>query len=228
MSTPVSYIIHRASEMVGLKDFDSDTMDGDSFRKVFLMCQDAIRNLNQQTDIVFGYTDVRVNVSGDKLTFKPYTTEEQAIIDGGGTVDITDRCVTIRPTICPTIYINNNKLCVVEMLDLPMYKDRYTCSWNPDWDNDAIHFGDNVNGEVLCQIRKPIAIPSMPNESLAMPERFNDFIICTVAYNIASILSMVETLPIVKSNLDNARKAITRNNNYHKPVYMNSTMDRFL
>ncbi len=227
MSVPVSYIIHRAAEMVGLKDFASDAMDGDDFRKVFLMTQDAIRNLNQQTDVVFAYTTVSKTVNGTELVFKPYTEAEQAIIDGGGTVDITNRIVTIRPVVCPAIYRGNEQLSIVDMLDLPKYCDGFTCAWNPDWDQDTIMFGKSINAEVTAHIRKPITVPTMPSDTLEMPERYNDYIICLIAYNIASTLAMVETLPIVKANLDTAKKLITRNNNYHRPMYVNTIMNRF-
>lgn len=227
MATPVSYIIHRAAEMVGLKDFNSDSMDGDDFRKVFLMTQDAIRNLNQQSDITFAYTQVNKFVTGSELVFKPYTEDEQAIIDGSGTVDITNRIVTIRPIICPSMYINDSKLNIVEAMDLPLYRDKYTCAWNPDWDQDSVLFGNTVNGEVTVHIRKPIVVPAIPNEDIQVPERFHEFLICTVAYNIASVLAMIETLPIVKTNLDTARRLITKNNTYHRPIYINTSMDRF-
>lgn len=227
MSVPVSYVIHRAAEMVGLKDFASDAMDGDDFRKVFLMTQDAIRNLNQQTDIVFAYSTVTTTVNGSELVFKPYTDEEQAIIDGGGTIDLTNRVVTIRPVVCPAIYRGTEKLSIVDPMDLPKYGDGFTCAWNPDWDQDTIIFGRYINAEVTAHIRKPIKVPVMPSEIMEMPERYNEYIICLIAYNIASTLAMVETLPIVKINLDNARKLITRNNNYHRPIYMDTTMNRF-
>lgn len=227
MATPVSYIIHRAAEMVGLKDFNSDSMDGDDFRKVFLMTQDAIRNLNQQSAITFAYTQVTTYITGSEMVFKPYTEAEQAIIDGGGTVDITNRIVTIRPTICPAIYIGQDKLNIVEAIDLPMYHDKFTCAWNPDWDQDSVLFGNTVNAEVTAHIRKPITVPVLPSEDIQVPERFHDFIICTIAYNIASVLAMVETLPIVKANLDTARKMITQNNTYHRPIFVNTNMSRF-
>lgn len=227
MAVPVSYIIHRAAEMVGLKDFNSDSMDGDDFRKVFLMAQDAIRNLNQQTDIVFAYTSVSKQVNGSELVFKPYTEDEQAIIDGGGIVDISNRIVTIRPVVCPAIYRGSEKLSIVDALDLPKYADGYTCAWNPDWDQDSIMFGKDINTEITAHIRKPITVPTLPSDNMEMPERYNDYIICLIAYNIASTLAMVETLPIVKVNMDNARKLITRNNNYHRPEYMDTIMNRF-
>lgn len=228
MSVPVSYIIHRAAEMVGLKDFASDTMDGDDFRKVFLMTQDAIRSLNQQTDIVFGYTAVTIPVNGDSLVFKPYTEAEQATIDAGGTVDTANRIVTVRPVVCPAVYRGKEKLSIVEMLDLPKYGDGFTCAWNPDWDQDTIVFGRPITSDVTVHIRKPITVPVMPSDTMEMPERYNEYVICLIAYNIASTLAMVETLPIVKVNLETARKLITRNNNYHRPVYLDTTMTRFL
>lgn len=227
MGVPVSYIIHRAAEMVGLKDFASDSMDGDDFRKVFLMTQDAIRNLNQQTDIVFAYTSVTKQVTGNALVFKPYTDVEQAIIDGGGTVDTTNRIVTIRPVVCPAVYRGSEKLSIVDALDLPKYGDGYTCAWNPDWDQDSIMFGIDINTEITAHIRKPITVPVMPSDTMEMPERYNEYVICLIAYNIASTLAMVETLPIVKVNMDTARKLITRNNNYHRPIYLDTKMNRF-
>ena len=227
MSVDVSYIIHRASEMVSLKDFASDTMDGDDFRKVFLMTQDAIRNLNQQTDVVFAYTSVVKQINGTELVFKPYTEDEQAIIDGGGTVDISNRIVTIRPVVCPAIYRGSEKLSIVEALDLPKYADGFTCAWNPDWDQDTIMFGKSISTEITVHIRKPITVPTIPSDELELPERYYDYIICLIAYNIASSLAMVETIPIVKANLDTARKLITRNNNYHRPVYLDTLMNRF-
>lgn len=227
MPTPISYIVHRASEMCGLKEFYSDSMDGDDFRKVFLMAQDAIRTLNQQSDITFAYTIVNVQVTGTSLVFKPYTAEEQAIIDGGGTVDISNRVVSIRPVICPAVYINDTKLSMVEVIDLPKYRDKYTCAWNPDWDQDTIMFGSSVNGEVSVNVRKPITVPVLPNDNLEVPERFNDFIICTLAYNLACVLTIMESIPIIRANLATARRAITGNNTYHRPQYLNTDMGRF-
>lgn len=223
MSTHVSYIIHRASEMVGLKNFESDTMDDDNFRKVFYMVCDAIRGVNQQDSIAFSNVTIDKQVTGDTLIFQPYTEAEQSIIDGGGTVDITNRIVDIRPTIAPVLYRGSDKLTYVDYLDLPSYSDGYFCSWNPDWDKDIVKFGNTINSIITCQIRKPVKIPTLPSQYIEIPERMNDYLICLVAYNIASVLGMTETLPIIKANLDSAKKLVTVNNRSTRPVYLDTT-----
>ena len=85
----------------------------------------------------------------------------------------------------------------------------------------------SISAEITAHIRKPITVPTLPSDALELPERYYDYIICLIAYNVACSLAMVETIPIVKANLDTARKLITRNNNYHRPVYLDTTMNRF-
>lgn len=227
MSATYSYIVNRASEAVGLKDFNSESMESDDFRKVFLALQDAIRSMNADPNLTFGTQNVSNFVGGSVLTFKPYTPAELAFIAGGGVVDITDREVTVRPTVAPSVFINGSRLTTVDPIELPSYNDKYTCAWNPDWDQDQVMFGAPVADTVTFQFRKPIPVPSLPHEEVKVPERFHEYLVLTLAVGIAVKLGVTETIQTLNSLLQKEAHRVTANNNYSRPVKLTMDLNRF-
>lgn len=227
MSITYSYIVNRASEACGLKDFNSESMEADDFRKVFLALQDSIRSMNADPELIFGIQTVSKQVAGSVLTFKPYTVAEQATIDGGGTVDITDRIVDVRPTVAPAVYINGSRLTTVDPMDLPGYTSKYVCAWSPDWDQDQVQFADTVGETVKIQYRKPIEVPTLPNDTVKVPERFHEYLILLLAVDIAIKLGLNESLAALNSSLQKEAHRVTANNNYSRPSLMTVDMNRF-
>jgi hypothetical protein len=227
LSTSYAYIVHRASEAVGLKDFNSEGMEGDDFRKVFLALQDSIRSLNSDPAILFGVKSLTQFVHGSSLDFMPYTDAELAIIAGGGTVDLTDRVVTIRPTIAPMVYNDSNRVAIIDALDIPLHRDKMVCAWLPDFDRDVLQFGDVVNGEIVLQIRTPIPIPSNPQEQLKLPERYWEYLILTLSVALAVKLGLTETLAALKQSLAMEIVRVTSNNVTQRPILLDSSMNRF-
>lgn len=227
MGVTCSYIVLRAAEAVGLKDFNGEAMEGDDFRKVFLALQDCMRSLNSDPAVLFGVSSVSARVNGSVLTFKPYTDAEQAIIDGGGSVDITDRVVTVRPTIAPAVYIGGSRISMVDPLDLPLHCSSDSCAWEQDWDEDRLVFGANVGDVVTMQMRKPVHVPAAPTEEIQVPERFYDYITLSLAVALAVKIGSVETLAALKESLARETVRITGNNNYTRPILLDSCMSRF-
>lgn len=227
MATTYSYIVNRASEALGLKDFNSESMEADDFRKVFLSLQDSIRSMNADPSLTFGTQTLTNFVSGSVLTFKPYTTAELAIIAGGGTVDITDRVVSVRPTVAPSVFISGSRLTTVDPIDLPSYCDKYTCSWNPDWDQDQVLFGSAVSETVTFQFRKPIPIPATPTEEVKVPDRFHEYLVLNLAVGIAPKLGLTESVQMLNNLLQKETLRVTANNNYSRPVKLTVDMNRF-
>lgn len=223
-----AYIVLRASEAVGLKDFNSDAMEGDDFRKVFLALQDAIRSLNSDPSVTFGVHTVVKYLAGSVLTFKPYTKVELAEIAAGGTVDTTDRIVDPRPTIAPSVYRDGGRLQVMDPLDMPQCSDGYSCAWAPDWDQDQLLFGDTVGADVTVSYRKPVPVPSSPTEEIKVPERFHEYLILTLAVGLATKLGATETLQQLLRSLAAESRRVTANNNYSRPVYLTPDLDRFV
>lgn len=220
-------IVHRASEATGLKDFNSEAMEADDFRKVFLALQDAIRSINGDESLIFGVQTITVHLSGSALTFKPYTDAELAVIAGGGSVDITDRVVDLRPTIPPVIYLDKSPCLMVDMIDLPQYGGRNVFAWNPGWDQDTAEFANSVAGTVVVQARKPIAVPDLPTDEAKIPERMYEYIVLYLAVNIATKLGLTETLTILQDQLSKEAARVTKNVTYSRPVVMNSNMSRY-
>lgn len=227
MSTTYSYIVNRASEALGLKDFNSESMEADDFRKVFLSLQDSIRSMNADTSLTFGTQNISKFISGSTLTFKPYTAAELAIIAGGGTVDITDRVVDVRPTVAPSVYISGSRLSTVDPIELPSYSDKYTCAWNPDWDQDQVLFGAPVSDTVTFQFRKPIPVPSTPTEEVKVPDRFHEYLVLNLAVSVAVKLGLTETIQTLNGLLQKETARVTANTNYSRPVKLTVNMNRF-
>ena len=222
-----SELVHRVAEAIGLKSFHSDTMDADYFRRVFIVAQDVIRTLNQQPDVNFG-NDLRdFSVSGKAITFKPYTVAEQSIIDGGGTVDITDRIVDVRPTSCPVIHLDGCKLGMVDASELAAYAgDRTAFAWLPFAGYDVIRFGDSMNATVSLTIKLPITIPTLPTDVIGAPERYHEFIISTIAQRVATILGKVDRASSMASVASAERHAVAKNN-ATKPMRVYPQISRF-
>ena len=227
MGVTCSYIVLRSSEAVGLKDFNSESMQGDDFRKAFLALQDCIRSINCDPAIMFGVSSFPVRVSGSVLTFRPYTDEEKAIIDGGGSVDITDRVVDIRPTMPPSVYVGGSRISMVDPMDLPLHMSSEYCAWFQDWDEDRIVFGANVGDVVTIQARKPVVVPKPPTEEVQVPERFYDYLILSLAVALAVKLGSLETLAALKESLAREIVRVTGNNNYSRPILLDTSMSRF-
>ena len=222
-----AYIVHRASEAIGLKDFNSESMEADDFRKIFLTLQDVIRSMNSDPNLTFGLTSQKKVVSGDSLVFKPYTEAEQTIIAGGGAIDITDRIVDFRPTVAPVVYINGQRLQMVDVIDIPEYCEKWTCAWNPSWDQDALLFGDKVGDEVTIQARTPIEIPSTPTAYVKVPERYFEYMILSLAVSAGAKLGLIESLTVLKGSLALETQRINKNNTYHRPVFLHCDLDMY-
>jgi hypothetical protein len=183
--------------------------------------------MNADPSLTFGIQNITTFVSGSVLTFKPYTSAEQSIIAGGGTVDITDRVVTVRPTVAPSVFINGSRLSTVDPIELPSYSDKYVCAWSPDWDQDIILFGAPVADTVSIQFRKPIPVPSAPGEEVRVPERFHEYLVLTLAVSIAIKLGVVETIQTLNSLLQKEAYRVTANNNFSRPVKLTVDLNRF-
>ena len=227
MAVTCAYIVLRACEAVGVKDFNSESMEGDDFRKAFLALQDSVRSINSDPALMFGVDSVSCRVDGTVLTFKPYTTEELALIAGGGTVDIRDRVVSIRPTVAPAVYIGGSRISTVDPLDLPLYTSRDVCAWCSDWDQDRLVFAGTVADVVSIQARKPVQVPAQPSDYVQIPERFYDYLTLTLAVSLAVKIGSVETLAALKESLARETVRVTANNNYSRPIMLNTGMDRF-
>ena len=223
-----SELVHKVSEAIGIKPMHSDSMNPDYFRRVFAIMVDSIRSINQQEDIVFGYDLRTMFVAGDKLTFKPYTAAEQAIIDGGGSVDITDRIVDIRPCSAPTIVINSQRQVLALPSDIKAYGTMAcTYAWVPGYDKDEVIFPSALSKNIDLTIRKPIAVPSTPLSVIEVPDRFFSFLVATISYNAATAFGLADRAKMQQEIAANERRAVGTNNAKARPQILVPVVSRF-
>lgn len=222
-----SELVHRVAEATRIKDFHSDSMDADYFKRIFQIVKDVLRSLNQQADVTFGFDIRDVQVNGNTLTFKPYTTAEQAIIDGGGSVDITDRIVDILPTACPVIHFDNCKLGMVDATEISAYlNDFMAFCWLPSTASDVIRFGGTVSNTLTLTIKKPIAIPVEPTDEVDVPDRCYEFVISSISQRVAATLGFMDRAKAMAEVASAERLAVVKNNS-PKPMRMYPQISRF-
>jgi hypothetical protein len=140
-----------------------------------------------------------------------------------------DRVVDVRPVIAPCVFINEERLSMVDAINLPAYRDRMVCAWNPSWDKEELLFGDAVGGDlVVVQIRNPIEIPSSPTEVVKLPQSYHEYLLLFLAVTYGVKLGLTESVDGLKASLALETKRITQNNNYQRPVFLHANIDRFV
>lgn len=219
----IAHIIKKALKDTGIYVSEGDSVPADYFNPTLDMLRDVIAELNTQTAIIFSQQSDTVNVAGDKLTFKVYTEAEQAIIDGGGTVDITDRLVDFVPVTNPIVYLNGYHLDYVSYRDL---MDRTggsaSCyTFNIGKDYSEIIFNSNVSGEIKILRNVPIEIDDEPYGEVHVPDSYVHYIVTKLSESVAIRYQFTETASIFAQKGDRTGNILANNNTSRKPVNRN-------
>ena len=156
-----THIVRKALQNAGIWVSEAEEVPGDYLVPCFGMLQDIIAELNAQSAIVFEQTITETTLVGGSLTFKPYTDAEQLVIDGGGTVDITDRLVDYIPVQAPSgVTVNGNPLRMVSISDMALLDTTYAISaysFQVSSDSSKMLF-DGEGGTLTFVRNKPISM----------------------------------------------------------------------
>lgn len=164
----ITHIVKKALQNAGILVSEGDDVPGDYLNPCIEMLQDIVAELNAQSAIVFEQAIVSRTLQGDTLTFKKYTEDELAIIDGGGTVDITDRIVDYVPVQYPTgVTVSESRLRFVSVSDLSLSQNDSMPScyaFQTHADESRVLFDCPVRGATIkFVINKPIVMDQEPN-----------------------------------------------------------------
>ena len=219
----ISHIVKKALKDTGIYVSEGDSVPADYFNPTVDMLRDVIAELNTQTAIIFSQQNDTVNVTGNKLTFKKYTEAEQAIIDGGGTVNITDRLVDFVPITNPIVYFNGYHLDYISYRDLIDREcDTLTAyTFNIGTDYSEIIFNANVAGSIQILRNIPIEIDDEPYGEVHVPNAYVHFIVTKLSESVAIRYQFTETASIFAQKSDRAGNILANNNTSRKPVNRN-------
>lgn len=184
----ISHIVKKALKNVGIQVSEGDSVPGDIFNPTLGLLRDLIAELNSQSAIQFEQSSSVVPIQGSKLTFKLYTEAEQAIIDGGGTVDITDRLVDFVPINNPVVYIDGFHLEFVSYRDLLDRQEatNATCyAFNVGKDYSEIVFNAPVGGSITLLRSVPIEIDEEPFGEVHIPDSYVTYLVTRLSEAVA-------------------------------------------
>ena len=179
-----THIVRKALQNAGIWVSEAEEVPGDYLVPCFGMLQDILAELNAQSAIVFEQVITNTTLVGDSLTFKPYTKAEQAIIDGGGTVDITDRLVDFIPVQYPTgVTLNGNVLRLVSVADLALLDSSSAATayaFLVSSDSAKLMF-DGVGGIVKFVRNKPITMDEEVTGEVHVPPAYDHYLVTKLA-----------------------------------------------
>lgn len=219
----IASIIKKALKDTGIYLTEGDSIPSDYFNPTLEMLRDVIAELNTQTAIIFSQQSDNVSVTGNKLKFKKYTESEQAIIDGGGTVDITDRLVDFVPLSNPLVYSNGYHLDFVSYRDLlDRSSENCTCyTFNVGHDFSEIIFNANVAGTITILRNVPIEIDNEPYGEVHIPDSYVHYLVTKLAESVAIRYQFTETASIFAQKGERTGNILANNNVNRRPVNIN-------
>lgn len=219
----IAQLIKKALKDTGIFISEGDSIEADYFNPTLEMLRDVVAELNTQTAIIFSQQSDVVKVTGNKLTFKKYTEAEQAIIDGGGTVDITDRLVDFVPLSNPIVYSDGYHLDFVSYRDLlDKSSDTLSCyTFNVGKDFSEIIFNANVAGSITILRNVPIEIDDEPYGEVHIPDSYVHYLVTRLAESVAIRYQFTDTASIFAQKGERTGNILANNNVNRKPVNRN-------
>ena len=217
-------IISKALRDAGIYVSEGKSPPAEYYNPSFELLHDIVNELNMQTAIIFEQKADSVFVSGSTLVFKPYTEDELAIIQGGGTVDITDRLVDFMPLTKPTVYVDDFHLEYMSFRDL---LDRTTGSsiecytFNVCSDRSELVFNANVNGNIKILRKVPIVIDVEPYGEVHVPDSYVHYIVSKLAEAISIRYQDDEKAAIFRGKSAVLGNMLVNSNETKKPIRHN-------
>ena len=179
-----THIVRKALQNAGIWVSEAEEVPGDYLVPCFGMLQDITAELNAQSAIVFEQTITETTLVGSSLTFKPYTEAEQLVIDGGGTVDITDRLVDYIPVQAPSgATCNGVPLRMVSVSDLALMDSSSAISayaFQVSSDSAKMLF-DGEGGTLKFVRNKPISMDEEITGEIHVPPAYDHFLVTKLA-----------------------------------------------
>lgn len=220
----ISNIIRKAATNIGMQITEDEAVPSDILDPMFELLKDVVSELNTQTAISFGQEATDITVSGNLLTFMPYTEAEQAIIDGGGTVDITDRLVDFIPMTSPTVYFNGYslpQLSVKDILNLRSGSCVTSVAFNVKSDRSELLFDGNVASTISILRNIPILIDDAPYGNVDIPEPYVTFLVMKLSELGAGHFQFYEKAQFYTEKSKTSASNLSINNLSHKPITHN-------
>lgn len=223
----IAQIIRQASQQAGIYTAEGDAVPGDIYAPMYQMLVDIVRELNTQNAISFGKATLEISVIGRKITFKPYTDAELAIIAGGGSIDITDRVVDFIPDVAPSLYLRTTPLQMLSYVDILKYNiesapEYYAFNRLVDSAEMLINAnGRNEQFTILYNI--PITIDAQPFGDVHIPPTFDRFLIAKLVEAAAGHYQFQETQAIARMRVSDLGAGLATNNTANEPI----TADRW-
>ena len=217
----ISEIVEEALKDVGIYKQAGASPHGKHYNSALRKLRSIINELNLQSDIAFGVEETNVDVVGDRLRFKPLTEDEQAIIDGGGTIDLTDRLTDFKPTTAPIVYIDGAQLRLVNYKDLIMYRklngvNVYAFNVTPT-ESQIVFPKGGIKVTIVRNI--PITIDDDNFGYVHVDPSFKMYMANKLAEELAIEYKFMDELSVYEKKANDSRMKITRGNATFNPQY---------
>lgn len=221
----IADIIAKALKDAGVYVTEGESVPGDYYNPSLSMLRDIISELNTQSAIQFGQRMDVVSVTGNKLTFKEITEDEQDIIDGGGSVDLTDRMTDFVPIVNPVAYYDGHHLDYISLRDLADRNDSSSCvscyAFNVGEDYSELIFNAPVGGSVKIIRNVPITIDDEPYGEVHIPKSFVLYLVTRLSEAIAIRYQLTDTASIFAQKADRTGNILANNNTSRRPINRN-------
>lgn len=217
----ISEIIEEAVKDVGIYKSAGSSVPGKHYNTALRKLRSIIGELNLQSDIAFGVEETELALVGDRVRFKPLTEAEQAIIDAGGTVDLTDRLTDFKPLTAPVLFIDDVQLRLVNYKDIITYRklnDVSTYAFNvTPTESQAVLPKGGVTVRIVRNI--PITIDEDSFGYVHVDPSFKMYIANKLAEELAIEYKMLDELQMYEKKASDSRMKITRSNAQWNPQY---------
>lgn len=217
----ISAIIEDALKDTGLYKAEGKNIGGAKYQEALRKLRIIVDELNLQSTVAFGSQEDIIQLTNNKVIFKPLTEQENEIINAGGTVDLTDRLTDFKPKIAPVVYYKGNALRLVTYKDLVNLRSvpetiAYTFNITPTESQVILNKG-NVELTIVRAI--PITVDAESYGYVHVDESFQSFLSNKLAEELAITYKLIDELETHKSRARESKQSITVTTSSFKPQY---------
>ena len=216
-------LLTKAAIKAGIFLAEGDSLPGDIYMRAYGCLVDLAHRMDTQPGLTFGETPATISMVGTTLTAMPLTQSEQEYIDGGGTLDITDRLLTPVPLIAPRVIHQGVEIKPVSMGDLLTWQepDYFSFIARPD---HALLVFYTCPGDIIVLMRDRLLVDTDPTGEVHVPVSYENYLVNALAADIATNFQLFDSVPLLTELAAKSIKDISGNNQVPRAPRHNLTL----